>query len=457
MNTAPIRIRKGLEIPLAGAPAPNVDEAPSCRSVALMPVEFTGIKPRLLVQEGDRVLRGTPLFFDKRTDALRFASPAAGSVASIVFGPRRVVEAIVIDVADRDEALAYERFDSRQIAAMDRDKAVAILQSTGLLTLIRQRPFSVTADPNATPKSIFVNAMATAPFRADADAVIRGQEAEFQAGLDVLSRLTPGRVHLILPHREGLSPALTGARNVDLHRFDGPHPAGNTSVHIHHIDPIAPGDVVWTVRAADVALIGRLFLTGEVPGHRTIALGGPGVAPSAARHYRVRVGAALGPLLSGRTQGDDLRIIAGDALGGKTVRADGYLPCLESSLTVLPEGRDRTMLSWANPVTDAFSASRTFLSTWFGRNRLWPLNTNMGGGHRAMVVTGLYDRFLPMRVMVDSLIRAVLAKDWEEAVELGLLELDPEDMALPAFACPSKMDLVDILRKGLAEARAEGL
>jgi Na+-transporting NADH:ubiquinone oxidoreductase subunit A len=457
MASASVRIRKGLDLPFSGAPALEVAEGPAAPTVALQPSEFDGVKPRLLVREGDRVRRGTALFLDKRNEALRFCSPAAGTVRTIVYGPRRWIESVIVEVSGADEAESFGRHTPAQIAALPRETALASLQASGLLELIRQRPYSGTADPAATPKAIFVNAMATAPFRASAGAVVRGDEASFQAGLDVLARLTEGRVHLALPDSPGLPPALAGARGVEIHRFSGPHPSGNTSVHIHHIDPIRPGDVVWTVRAADVPLIGRLFLTGEVPSHRVVALGGPGIAAGATRHYRVRMGSALAPLLAGRTVGDDLRIVAGDALGGDTVQAGGHLPLLESSLTVLPEGRERHFLAWPNPFTSAYSASRLFLSSWFGGRRSWPMHTNVGGGERAMVVTGLYDRYLPMRIMTDFLVRAVLSRDWEEAVKLGLLELDPEDLALAAYACPSKVDLVGILRKGLAEARAEGI
>jgi Na+-transporting NADH:ubiquinone oxidoreductase subunit A len=456
MASVSVRIRKGLDLPFSGAPALETAEGPAVPTVALQPVEFGGVKPRLLVKEGDRIRRGTALFLDKRNEALRFCSPAAGTVRSIVLGPRRWIESIVVEVSGTDEAESFGRLAPSQIAALPRSKALDVLQATGLLALIRQRPYSILADPAATPKAVFVNGMATAPFRADADAVVRGDEAAFQAGLDVLARLTPGKVHLVLPDRPGLSAALTGARGVEIHRFSGPHPSGNTSIHIHHLDPIRPGDIVWTVRAADVPLVGRLFLTGELPSHRVIALGGPGVAAGAARHYRVRIGGALAPLLSGRTTGSDLRVIAGDALGGESVKADGHLPLLESSLTALPEGRERHLLSWANPFTSAYSASRLYLSSWFGRGGTWTMHTNIGG-ERAMVVTGLYDRYLPMRILTDFLVRAVLAKDWEEAVRLGLLELDPEDLALAAYVCPSKVDLVGILRKGLAEARAEGI
>lgn len=458
MSRVPIRIRRGLRIPLAGVPATDVVDSLASPTVAVLPSSFRGLKPRLMVREGDSVRRGQPLFSDKRNDKLRFASPAGGVVREIRYGPRRVVEAIVVEVASREEIEHGQEFSPSRMATMSRDEALAPLLGTGLLSLLVQRPFSRIPDPATVPKAIFVNAMNSAPFLPDADVAVRGSEAEFQAGLDVLARLTPGRVHLCLPHGRALGQALVGARNVESHFFDGPHPSGNASVHIHHIDPIRPGDVVWTIRALDVVLVGHLFLTGTHPASRIISLGGPGVAGPAARHYRVRIGGELGPVIHGRLADGELRVVAGDVLSGRKVAPDGWMGLSDVALTVVPEGRARRFLGWLAPGLSDFSHSRTFLSRWIGdRGRTWALDTNLHGGYRAMVATGLYDRFVPMRIMTDFLVRAVLAHDTDEAVKLGLLEVDPEDFALPAFACPSKMDLVGIIRSGLDELEAEGL
>lgn len=458
MSTAPIRIRRGLNIPLAGVPATEIADALASPTVAVLPPRFSGMKPRLLVREGEAVRRGQPLFGDKRNGALQFASPAGGTVREIRYGQRRAIEAIVIAVASREEVVHGPEFAPSRIAALGREDALAPLLATGLLALLVQRPFSRMADPAAVPKAIFVNAMSTAPFLPDADVAVRGNEAEFQAGLDVLARLTPGRVHLCMPFGRQLSSALEDARSVVPHFFEGPHPSGNTSVHIHHIDPIRPGDVVWAIRAPDVVLIGHLFLTGTHPASRIVSLGGPGVKGTSARHYRVRIGGELAPLLRDRLADGEQRVVAGDVLAGRTVAQDGWFGLADAALTVLPEGRVRRFLGWLAPGLSDFSHSRTFLSRWFGRaGRTGLLDTNVHGGRRAMVATGLYDRFVPMRIMTDFLVRAVLAHDTEEAVKLGLLEVDPEDFALPAFACPSKMDLVGIIRSGLDELEAEGL
>lgn len=447
-------LRDGFDLPLAGRPAAGIEALPGGPRVAVMPAEIADMKARVRIAVGDRVKRGTPLVADNRNPAFRLCAPAAGRVISVELGPRRVVERIVIE-RESDEA---EDFGTagRPIESLSREELLGVLQASGLLTLIEQRPYGTIANPQAKPKSIFVNAMATAPFSVDAGAALFGRVAEFHAGLRALGRLTDGPVHLVAPASGVLPEAIATIGSLArLHTVLGPHPAGNTSVHIHHIDPIRLGDVVWAVKAADVAAIGTLLLSGRFPPERVVALGGPAVADGKARHYRVPWGCSLADLLTGRIL-EDARVIAGDVLSGAAVPRDGYLPLRATSITVIPEDRSRHLLAWANPFATGVSASRLFLSSW-RRPKPQALGTNRHGAVRAMIVTGLYDRFLPMRVRLDFLIRAILARDWEEAVQLGLLEIVPEDVALAAYACPSKMDLVGIVREGLRLAAAEGI
>jgi Na+-transporting NADH:ubiquinone oxidoreductase subunit A len=454
---ASFSIRKGLDIKLAGAPEAAVQELPDAASVAVIPAEFGPIKPRLDVQEGARVKRGQSLFHDKNRPALRGVAPAAGVVSSIVYGPRRVIEKIIVTREGADEAEAYPRFDPAAVKSADRAKLLEVLQSTGLINLIRQRPFGRAANPDATPKSIFVNGMATAPFQADINAVIKGREIAFQAGLDAMTRLTAGKVFLCLGPGAKAA-ALAEARNVEVHTFDGPHPAGNTSVHISRLDPMKPTDIVWTIKAVDLLQIGHLLLNGETPSHRVVALGGPGVAEGARRHYSVRIGAPLSALLQGRTADGELRVIRGDALSGDKTGADDVVRLTDTAFTVLKEDRERHLLGWLMPGFKYFSVSRAFVSPWLGGlNKEWALGTNQHGELRPMVLTGVYDKYMPLNIMVDYVVRAVLANDTEEAVKLGILETLPEDYALCAFACLSKMDLVGIIRKGLADIEKEGI
>ena len=454
----PITIKKGLDIKLAGRPQPVVSEALQARQIGLCVTEYPGIKPRLRVKEGDVVKQGSVLFHDKKNEKFKVRSPAAGVVRSTVFGPRRVLERIVIDLVQQEPAEDFPRFSEDEISGLSREQILDHLQDTGLIALIRQRPFSRIADPAVAPKSIFVNGMNTAPFQPDSNVVLQGHEKYFQAGLNALKNLTPGKVHLCIGHdMSNASPAVTQAKNAVLHTFRGPHPSGNSSVHIAHIDPIKPGDAVWTIKAVDLVLIGQLLLEGRLPTTKVIALGGPGVDDSARKHYRVRIGAPLKDFLEGKLAAGEQRIVSGDALSGTEIPVDGFLRFLDSSLTVLPEDRSRHFMGWLAPGLNLFSDSRTFLSRWLNRRSEWNLTTNRHGSPRAMVLTGLYDRYMPMNILVDFLVRAVLAHDTEEAVKLGILETDPEDFALCAFACPSKTDLMGIVRQGLDEIEREGL
>ena len=450
-------IRKGLQIRLAGAPDPSVAEADEPAAVTVFPADIQGIKPRLLVTEGDVVQRGQALLQDKRNEAFCLTAPSGGTIQQVVLGPRRALQQITIAVDPRAPAVSFGRFGAGQIASLSRDQVLSVLQASGLLALIRQRPFSRMANPAATPKSIFVNAGATAPHAPDAHIVLKGRETAFQAGLDALTRLTAGAVHLCLHADRTNPPVLTGAKNVQVHTFSGPHPAGNPSIHISRLDPIKPGDVVWTITAGNVALIGELLLSGEVPSHRIVSVGGTGVAESARRYYRNRAGAPLAALLEGRLAAGEQRIIRGDVYSGVKTEATDALHLLDAQIAVLPEDRERHLLGWMMPGANVFTVSRAFLSGWLGRGRTWTLGTNQHGEHRPMVLTGLYDRYLPLNILTDFLLRAVLANDTEEAIKLGILETDPEDFAPAAVACPSKMDLPGIIRRGLDDIEKEGI
>jgi len=454
---AHIKIQQGFDIQLAGAPEPEITEAANVETVAVYPQEFQGVKPRLQVKEGDTVKKGSVLFVNKRNDRMKFRSPAGGTVRSIRLGERRALTEILIEVAPREEVEKFTRYSSTQIGNLSRDDAIGLLVDSGYLAYIRQRPFSKIADPGATPKSIFVNAMNTAPFQPDFDVVVQDDEPAFSAGLTLLTRLTEGPVHLCQAEdAEDLSARVPASDRLAFHRFGGPHPSGNASVHIHHIDPIRPGDVVWVVKAVDVIQIGKLLLNGEIPSRKVICLGGPGVREEARRYYRVRHNGSLTRLLENHLLDGEQRILSGDVLMGTPVHRDSCLRTFDSSLTVIPENRERYFLGWLSPGLNSYSHSRAFLSRWLRRSGEWVLDTNRNGSHRAMVLTGLYDRFLPMRIKVDFLVRAVLAHDTEEAAQLGILEVDPEDFALCSFACPSKMDIVGIIRKGLQEVEEEG-
>ncbi len=457
---AEISIRKGLDISLAGRPDPAIADAPPSATVAVQPTEHAGLKPRLKVKEGDAVRRGSVLAENKRDTRVKLTAPAAGTVREIAYGPRRVIERIVIEVAAQDEAEPGAAYTVDGLAKVSRDDLLARLHETGMIFHLRQRPFDVPASPEATPKSIFVNAMATAPFRADPDVVVGDQPAAWRAGLAALVRLTEGPVHVVT----GAADSRCAQETPDLdrirkHVFRGPHPAGNTSVHIHHLDPLRPTDVVWTVNAAGLVLIGQTLLDGAPPAHRVIALGGPGVKDGEARHVRVRRGGEIASVTDGRLADGEMRVVGSDLLSGRTLKPGGYLPETGTSLTVLPEGREQELLGWMAPGADKFTASRAFVSAWTGavRKRAWRLTTNNRGDPRALVVSGWYETVMPMMIMPEFVVRAALARDTTEAVNLGILETVPEDYALCAFICPSKLDVPGIIARGLALIQEEGI
>ncbi|HMO49919.1 MAG TPA: Na(+)-translocating NADH-quinone reductase subunit A [Kiritimatiellia bacterium] len=456
---ANFRITKGLDIKLAGAPEAFIADAPPTRQVTIYPTEYVGIKLRLKVKEGDSVKRGSPVLYDKKNPSFQVCAPAGGTIAKINFGKRRVLESVVIDVASPEQAESFKKYAPDQLLSIDRATLLEHLQTTGLLALIQSRPFSRMANAGQKPKSIFVNGMNTAPYHPDVNTVLLGHEQAFQAGLNALSRLTDGKVHLCIDGAKQNLPALKEARHVEIHTFTGPHPAGNTSVHIHHVDPISPGDVVWAIKAQDVVLLGQLLINGEYPTQRVISLSGPGLRAGSQRHYRTRLGAPLAGIIDGNLNNGEMRILSGDVLSGAAIPPDSSLKLLDHAITILPEDRERHFMGWLAPGHNRLSVSRTFVSKWFGldRKKDWSLGTNQRGELRPMVLTGLYDRFVPMNIMTDYLVRAVLAKDADEAIALGLLETDPEDFALCAFACPSKMDLVGIIRKGLDQVEKEGI
>jgi len=448
------RTNKGLDVPLAGKPALSVVPPPSPTAI-VYPLEFAGIKQRIKVSVGDSVERGTELFEDKKHDSFKIRAPVGGRITEIRRGARRFVEQIVIDVNAGMEPVQFQKYSPEEFSALERAAIINQLLTTGYLAFIKQRPFSGIAAPDAVPKSMFVNAMNTAPFLADAGIVVKDDPQAFQAGLDLMTRLTPGSVHLCVPENAG--DELRSATNVEIHAFSGPHPSGNSSFHISKIDPMLPTDVVWTVKAVDLVLIGRLFLNGTLPESRVISIGGPGVRDEGCRHYRVSMGGALQPLFAEYLEEGENRVISGDVLSGRRIAADAHLGMGQSAVTVIPENRERRFLGWTMPGFNQFSFSRLVASSWLPRKKPWRLGSSRNGDHRAMVLTGLYDKVMPLDIMVDYLVRAVLAGDTDEAIKLGILETAPEDFALCDFICPGKTEVQGIIRKGLEMIKEEGI
>lgn len=456
--SAEIKIKKGLDLPMEGAPGDQVRLLQPKGNVSVYPSEFKKVKFKVLVEEGASVSRGGALARRKDLPESIVRSPVAGTVKEIVLGARRSLKEIVIEPNGSDESEEFNHFTPQGMAQVKGANILEALVSSGLMNLIRQRPFSHTANPEDTPKSIFVNGMATAPFRPDAHILVKGREELLQAGLTALSRLTDGPVHLNLAAgKKSANDALTNASHVQVNYFDGPHPSGNTSTHIHYLDPIIPGDVVWTLRVSDVLLIGELLTTGVYPNRKRILMAGSGVKEEHRGYVDVTIGTPLSEVFHGVFSEDEVRVVRGDALCGEAVDpAESGVYLYDDNFVALPEDRERHLLGWYAPTTEQFSAHKVVPSAWV-KDRKFRFGTNMRGSKRAMVLSGIYDPYVTLDILMDPFSRACIAGETEDAIAMGILESDPEDFALCTFICPSKTDFGRIVADTLAMIEEEGI
>lgn len=437
-----IRLKKGLDLPIAGAALAEVTARVAPALVAVRPTDFRGMIPRLLVKEGDSVMAGTPLFADKKNPEMVFCSPVSGTVEAVVRGDKRKLLAVRVEADGRGEAV---RFDVPKASSLDKQGMTELLLRCGVWPCLRQRPFGTVADPAAEPKSIFISGMNTAPLGADPEFALKDDFAALQAGIDALGRLTRGGVHLSLPARSSAGGELHKLSGVIFHEFEGPHPAGNVGVQINHISPINKGEVVWTVDLHLVAVIGRLFLKGVYDARRTIAVAGPAaVRPS---YVEVPAGVCMSDLAAYFGEGD-LRIVSGDVLSGEAVGRDGFLGFYHNQVSVLREGRYYEMFGWANPVRSRkFSVSRAYPSFLF--HKKYDMDTNENGGERPFLMNDVYGKVLPMDIYPLYLFKACLSGDLDKMEQLGIYEVIEEDVALCEYVCPSKIDIQDIIRRGI--------
>lgn len=442
-----IKITKGLNIPIDGAPAGDVQTLTPPRHIALNLRPFAGMHFKLLVSPGDRVKIGTPLVEDKKCAGRVFVSPAGGTVKEIVRGEKRVLLNIVIEVSRSEE---YEAAPSFSFEQSSREQLVAYLLQGGLFAYIRRRPFNLLANPLRTPRSIFVKALRSAPFTPCAKTQVEGYEREFAAGIKALTRLTDGQVHLV--HRKNsVYKAFTEAAGVTKHTAEGPHPVANASVHIERIDPISkPEDLIWTLDALDVVRIGHWILRGRILTERVIGIGGSSILPEKRGFFRVRDGAPVSYLSADRLAPGSHRLISGDPLMGVKVEPHDYLGFSHTVFCAIPESQDREFLSFFRLGINKYTASGAYVSGHLDQtHRRYVLTTSLHGEHRPFVTNTPYDKVMPMRIPTMSLVKAVMAEDFEQAEQLGLLEVDSEDFALATFVCPSKMEMVEIMRRGL--------
>jgi Na+-transporting NADH:ubiquinone oxidoreductase subunit A len=446
-----IKTRKGLDLPIAGAPQPVIETAAETRCVAVLGPDYPGMRPTMLVQEGDRIRCGQPLFSDKKNEGVHYTAPASGVVKGINRGAKRALLSVVIDV-DGDDAETFERYDAGALGDLVRDKVVENLQASGLWTALRTRPYSKVPALDAEPHSIFVTAMDTSPLAGDPRVVIDEQRDNFRAGVQILTRLTEGRVFVC--HAPGWTPELPQGGQIATEIFSGPHPAGLPGTHIHFLDPVSAHKSVWFVGHQDVIAIGHLFRTGELRRERVVALGGPAVKNP--RLLRTVLGANLGDLTRDELDGGELRVISGSVLSGRTAEDPvDFLGRYHDQVSIIPEDRERRLFGYLSPGPDRHSVLPIYLSAWLGRKPL-RFTTSSNGSPRGMVPVGCYERVMPLDVLPTQLLRALLVKDLDSAISLGCLELDEDDVALFTYVCPGKYEYGPVLRDVLTQIEKEG-
>ncbi len=438
-----VRIKRGVDIKLKGVPDKVLSNAPLSTEFAIKPTDFHGIVPRLMVKEGESVKTGSPLFHDKADERIKFTSPVSGSITEIVRGEKRRILEVRIKA---DEEQSYESFSIGNPKDISREQIIKLLLDAGLWPLIRQRPYSIIANPDVSPKSIFISAFDSNPLAADNDFVVHGNGELFQLGLDAIIKLTDGKVHLNVRSGGTASKVFLNAKGVIINEFSGPHPSGNVGVQIHHIDPINQGEHVWYLTPQDVLTIGRFFKEGRFNSERIVALGGPSV--SKPKYFKTIIGASAKSIIESNINGDNNRIISGSVLSGTKIEQDGNIGFYDTQLSVIPEGNHEEFFGWLSPGLSKFSLSRTFLS-WLMPGKEYFLNTNLHGEERAFVMTGQYEKVFPFNIYPVQLLKAILIGDVELMENLGIYEVAPEDFALCEFACTSKINVQEIVRQGL--------
>lgn len=441
-----IEIKTGLDLPIKGSPKQEIGEGNAIKRIAVIGSDYPGMKPTMLVQEGDQVKLGQPLFADKKNDGVQFTAPGSGKVIEINRGERRVFQSVVIELDGKDTAVKFK--SHTDLAALTRDAVVEELVESGLWTAIRRRPYEKIPAINAVPHSIFVNAMDTNPLAGDQALAIARQPEAFVEGISVISKLTEGTVFVCRDPQ-----AAFDAGSAQVETFSGKHPAGLVGTHIHHLDPVGEGKEVWHVSAQDVIAIGRLFKEGVLSTERVVSLAGPSV--KSPRLVVTRVGASLDELTAGELVDGSHRVVSGSILGGRTASGVfGYLGRYHQQVSVLEEGTHRVPFGWLSPGTNKHSVMGIYLSKLMP-GKLLDYTTNTNGSPRAMVPVGAYEKVMPLDILPTQLLRSLIVGDTDMAVKLGALELAEEDLALCTYVCPGKYEYGPILRDNLTTIELE--
>ncbi|HEH9771701.1 Na(+)-translocating NADH-quinone reductase subunit A [Pasteurella multocida subsp. multocida] len=445
-----ITIKKGLNLPISGSPEQVIRDGNAITEVALLGEEYVGMRPSMKVREGDVVKKGQVLFEDKKNPGVVFTAPASGTVTAIHRGAKRVLQSVVIKI-EGNEQITFEKYTTEQLNQLTSEQVRQNLQTSGLWTALRTRPFSKVPAVDATPVSIFVNAMDTNPLCADPQVIVQQSAQAFEAGLTVLSRLHEGKVYLCKAANASIpSPSIA---NLDVKEFAGPHPAGLSGTHIHFIDPVSATKFVWYINYQDVIAVGKLFTTGELDVSRVVSLAGPQVKNP--RLVRTVLGANLSQLTANEVKDGENRVISGSVLSGaKAAGPVDYLGRYALQVSVLEEGREKEFLGWIMPGANKYSLSRTVLGHF--SKKLFNFTTALNGGERAMVPIGAYERVMPLDIIPTLLLRDLAAGDTDSAQALGGLELDEEDLALCTFVCPGKNEYGPLLRQALDKIEKEG-
>jgi len=443
-----IRIKKGLDIKLVGGAEKTIKDTSLSSVYAVKPEDFHGITPKLIAKEGAEVKAGEALFYSKSDERILFSSPVSGKVVEVVRGARRKVLAMKIAA---DSTQEYKDFGTKDAAKMSAEEVKSHLFASGCWPFVKQRPYDVVANPNQAPKAIFVSAYASAPLAADLDFTLAGKEAELQAAITAVSKLTDGKVHVSVGTNSN-SP-LASLKGIELHKVSGPHPSGNVSTQIANIDPINKGEVVWVITPQDLVIIGELLLTGKFNATRIVALTGSKF--SKPQYVTAIAGAIISDITSSNLENDNTRIISGNVLSGKEVKEDEFLGYYDNQITAIPEGNDYELFGWTAPVFNKISTSRALTFSWLTPKKKYDLNTNTNGEHRAFVVTGSYEDVFPLDIYPMQLLKACMYKDLDEMEALGAYEIAPEDFALTEFICVSKQPHQKIIREGLDLMREE--
>ena len=443
-----IRIKKGLDIKLVGVAEKTTKNSTLSSVFAIKPEDFHGITPKLVAKEGAKVKAGDTLFYSKSDERILFPSPVSGEVVEVIRGARRKVLAVKISA---DSTQEYKDFGTKDAAKMSAEEVKNHLFASGCWPFVKQRPYDVVANPNQAPKAIFVSAYASAPLAADLDFTLAGKEAELQAAITAISKLTEGKTHVSVGVNSN-SP-LSKLKGIELHKVSGPHPSGNVSTQIANIDPINKGEVVWVLTPQDLVVIGELLLTGKFNATRTVALTGSKF--SKPQYINAIAGAAISDVTVSNLENDNTRIISGNVLSGKQVKEDEFLGYYDNQITAIPEGDDYELFGWNKPIFNKVSTSRAFTFSWLTPKKKYDLNTNTNGEHRAFVVTGSYEDVFPLDIYPMQLLKAFMYKDLDEMEALGGYEVAPEDFALTEFICVSKQPHQKIIREGLDLMREE--